>query len=380
MSTLPDDTARQRLADVEQELRDVAEELALFLVYDRPERSGERPGLARTYFLERCLSDAEIARTVDAFRAVGAYVELFAGPQPLLEALAQGRVQAIERRFKVVYNGLQNFASSDGFAPGRKALLPAVSDAYGIVCSNSNAYGCAIGRHKYHYLTILRALGLRTPRAWHYRPGGGWAANAPPRGTKVIAKSTYESWSVGVTDESVFVVDGSCDERVAAIAAEIGQPVTVQEFVEGPEVNVPVLAIPERVVTPPVRAVLSKAPGDAGAVVTIGDNLCAAALTYERYDGPPELLASIRDAAAAAFELLELEAFARVDFRVDAGGSSWIIDIGVEPGLAPSGSASRSFAALGLDHPRFLRTVVAAAFASRGQLPNSRARSRPTAA
>ena len=55
---------------------------------------------------------------------------------------------------------------------------------------------------------------------------------------KVIAKSTYENWSVGVTDASIFHVDDSCDARVATIAEAIGQPVTVQQFISGTEVGV----------------------------------------------------------------------------------------------------------------------------------------------
>jgi hypothetical protein len=192
-----DEAAAKRLATVEQALVDMAGELALFLVYDRPERVGERPGLTRTFFAQRCASDAELARTIDAFRSVGAYVELLAGERPLLEGLATGRLQSIARDVRVIYNGLQNFASRDGFSPGRKALLPAVADAYGLVCTNSNAYACALGRHKFHYLSLLRALGVRTPRVWHYRPSIGWVAGRrPPRETKVIAKSTFESSSL----------------------------------------------------------------------------------------------------------------------------------------------------------------------------------------
>jgi D-alanine-D-alanine ligase len=376
-----DEAAAQRLAKVEQALADMAQELALFLVYDRPERLGERPGLTRTFFAQRCASDAELATTIDAFRSVGAYVELFAGERPLLEGLASGRLQSIGRDVKVIYNGLQNFASRDGFSPGRKALLPAVADAYELVCTNSHAYACALGRHKFHYLSILRTLGIRTPRVWHYRPSIGWVAGRrPPRGMKVIAKSTFESWSVGVTEESIFAVDETSDDRIAMIAAAIGQPVTVQEFISGPEVNVPVFRCPEHVVTPPVRAVLAKAPGDPDAVVTITDNLRDAALTYERYDAPPAVIASIRAAALEAFKLLELDAFARIDFRVDAAGDVWLIDVGVEPGLAPAGSASRSLAELGFGHPQFLRAVIGATLAARGRLASSRARSRPPAA
>jgi D-alanine-D-alanine ligase len=366
---LDDDLVRERLLTLDRRLVERAPDLALFLVYDRPERVAERPGLARAFFAQRCVSDAQLEQTIDAFRSVGAYVELFAGERPLLEALASGRLQAIDRSRRVVYNGIEGGIAFDGFQPGRKALIPAVADSYGLVCSNSNAYACALGRHKFHYFTVLRALGVSTPRVWHYRRSGGWAGRkAPVRDAKVIAKSTYESWSVGVTDDSIFTTDASCEERVAAIADAIGQPVTVQEFVSGPEICVPVFADPEHVVTPPVEAVLAKAPGDANAVMTIDDNLLNEGVTYRRFHHDAEVEQRMLTAAVAAFEILELEGFARIDFRVDDTGTPWVIDVGVSPGLSMGSSAFSSVAELGLEHATFLRAVVAATLASRGLL------------
>jgi D-alanine-D-alanine ligase len=350
-------------------------------VFDRPERVEERPGLARTYFAQRCVSDAQLEQMIAAFRSIGAYVELFHGEQPLLRALADGRLQRMSRPIKLIYNGIEGGIGDDGFEPGRKALIPAVSDSYGVLCANSNAYGCALGRHKFHYFTVLRALGVRAPRAWHYRPSAGWAGGLSPEdGLKVIVKSTFESWSVGVTDGSVFVVDDACEDHVSTIAREIGQSVTVQEFVPGPEICVPIFACPDRVVTPPIEAVLTKAPGDPGAVTTVDDNLQDEGIIRRRYTHPPDVVQRLRESTAAAFDVLELGAFARMDFRVDADGDGWLTDVGVSPGLGQGNSAFSSLAELGFDYASFIRIVVAATLGSRGLLPNSHARIQSPAA
>jgi D-alanine-D-alanine ligase len=363
-------TVEERLVALERALVERARDLALFLVYDRPGRASERPGLDRTFFAQRCVSDEQLTQTIEAFRDVGAYVELFEGERPLLEALAEGRLQQLPRDIKLVYNGIEGGIAFDGFAPGRKALIPSVADSYGILCANSNAYACALGRHKFHYFTVLRALGLRTPRVWHRRLHGGWAGDAvPPAGTKVIAKSTFESWSVGVTEDSIFVVDETLEERVGRIADAIGQAVTVQEFVSGTEVCVPVLACPELLVTPPVEAVLAKAPGDTDAVMTIEDNLQYLGVTYRPFDAALPVLEELAAMSVAAFTSLELEAFARIDFRVDESGRPWVIDIGVSPGLSRGSSSFHSLGLVGFDHASFLRVVVAATLAAHSELP-----------
>jgi D-alanine-D-alanine ligase len=359
----------RRLGGLEHELTERAHELALYLAFDRPQRVEDRPGLARTYFAQRCASDAQLSQIITAFREVGAYVELFEGELPFFAALAGGRLQAMVQPLKVVYNEIEGGITRDGFQPGRKALIPAVADAYGITCSNSNAYACALGRHKFHYSTLLRELGVRTPQTWHYRPSRGWAGDQQPTpGLKVIAKSTYENWSVGVTDASIFLVDDSCDERVNTIAYEIGQPVTVQEFISGPEVGVTVFSCPDLNIPPPMETILTKAPGDHDAVMTVYDNLEEKGIVLERYDGPPSVIEELFENAARAFDVLELGAFARFDFRVDAEDRTWLTDVGVSPGISEKDAAFLSLAELGFEHPRFLRAVVAATLASHGQL------------
>lgn len=368
-SSTTDSALSQELSDVERRLIDRAPELALFLAYDRPQRAAERPALERAFFAQRCISDAQIAQTIDAFRSVGTYVELFEGEFPLMEALATGRLQGINRELKVIYNGIEGGITPGGFEPGRKALVPTVADAYGVICTNSNAYACALGRHKFHYFTVLRALGVHAPQVWHYRHPDGWAqGHAPAAGTKVIVKSTYESWAVGVTETSVFEIDGEAEQKVAAISEEIGQPVTVQEFVSGTEVCVPVLGLPDPVVTPPVEIILARAPGDADSFMTIDDNLTQGEIGYRRFDRGPDVERQLIDSAIAAFEVLELGAFARIDFRVDSEDRAWAIDVGVAPGTARHSSATYSLAQLGFEHDAFLRVVVATTLATRGAL------------
>jgi D-alanine-D-alanine ligase len=360
-----------RLRSLERELAERGADLALFLVYDRPQRVTERPGLARTFFAQRCVSDKQLDQMIGAFRSIGAYVEVFEGEGPFLAALAEGRLQRIERSLQVAYNGIGWGIAVDGFQPGRKALIPAVADSYGLLCANSDAFSCAFVRHKFHSFIVLRSLGVQTAPVWHYRVKKGWLVGRPPSGKKVIAKSTYEAWSVGVTQDSVFVVDNTTDDRVGEIADAIGQPVTVQEFVPGQEVCVPVLSCPEKIVLPPVEQVLERAPDDETAFVTIHDNLLPGAVTFRRFEGSENVYSRLNESALLVFDIFQLRGFGRVDFRIDRNGCPWVTDVAVSPGLNTGGSAFRSFAELGFDHPSFLRLVVAASLAERGFLEPS---------
>ena len=340
-------------------LEAIGTELAIFLVYDRPNRSNERKGLTRSYFRERCISNENLRQMIDSFRLIGAYVELFNGEHEFINALSSGKINSIRQKFKVAYNGIEGSIAHDGFMAGRKALIPALSDAYDIFCANSSPYACALGRHKFHYLTILSKLNLPVPSTWHYHLDWGWAGgNMPPSGIKIIVKSTYESWSVGVTEESVFYVNGKTTERVKAIAESIGQSVTVQEFIDGSEICIPVFTSPNPLATPPVKTILLKDPDNPKAFMTIDDNLKPDSINYQIFD-ESSLSRKVQNLATRAFMGLELNGLARIDLRIDEQDNPFIFDVGVSPSLSEDESSFTSFSALNLNHKQFLHAVIA---------------------
>lgn len=356
-----------RLRELERALTQRAPDLAMFFVYDRPERVGERPGLARTYFAQRCVSDSQLTLMLRAFRSEGAYVELFHGERPFIGALAAGRLQRLPQTLKVAYNGIGWGIAADGFKPGRKALVPLLADAYELICANSAPYPCVLTLNKFDSFLVLQALGVKTPRTWHFRPGSGWIGGPPHEGARVIAKSTYEAWSVGVTDDSVFFWDGTGDERVAAVAERIAQPVTVQQFIPGVEVYVPVLSCPERIVTPPIEVVMAKSPHDPDAIMTADDNLHHGS-EYRPFSCSPELLSRLDQSARRIFDIFGLEGLARIDFRIDDDEVPWVFDVAIEPAVESESSAYLSMAEYGFSHSEFLRTVIAASLATQGLL------------
>lgn len=355
----------ERLRSVEILVSELGPGVAVFFVHDDPSMVDLRPGLAKLFFAERIASETQLNAMVSALRDADIYVELFRGDRRFIDALASGRVSAIERPYKLVYNGLGGGTGPDGFALGRKALVPALADAFGLELANSNAYATALARHKFHYFTLLGALGLPVPKTWLYRLHGGWLLDRRPEsGTTVIVKSAYESFSVGVTEASVFDLTSQTEHRVQEAAEAIGQDVCVQRFVPGDEVCVPVMSIPDRVALQPVRAVMAKAPNDPRAVQTVEDTLAIGSISFEPYGLPLGREGTLEELATRSCDILELGSFARIDFRVDSGGKPWLMDVGVSPGLGPGSSAFASIGSAGFSHPQFLRLVIGAGLAS----------------
>ncbi len=357
---------RSAVARLETAISEIGDELAVYLVFERPSQVLARPGLAKTYFAERCATDEQLAEMVTAFREIGAYVEIFEGERPFLNALTSGRLAKVGRRNEIVYSGIGFGITTGGFEPGRMAMLPAVADSYGLACANSDAYTCALVKHSFHSFVLLRALGVQAPPVWHFSIAGGWMGEPPPIDTKVIVKSTYEAWSVGVTGESVFRVDDTVDRRVAAIADSIGQAVTLQRFVAGREVCVPVIATPQIRVLSPIEQILTKAPREPESILTIFDNLEDNGFSYVTFDGPEHVASQMRATTAEVFRIFQQRALGRMDFRIDDLGRPWLTDVAIMPALDRHSSMFEAFKALGLDHGQFLRAALATSLACQG--------------
>jgi hypothetical protein len=85
-------------------LVDRGQEVAVYLVFDRPALERERPGLSRTHYARRCMSEAALESVIEVYRELGAYVELFEGERPFAAALASGRLQGLRRPLQIAYN------------------------------------------------------------------------------------------------------------------------------------------------------------------------------------------------------------------------------------------------------------------------------------
>jgi D-alanine-D-alanine ligase len=343
-------------AAIEANSRDIA----VLLVFDRPWRETERPGLARTHFGDRCVSDEALEVIISVFRDAGLYVELFEGERPFIEALTSGYLRSLERSITIAYNGIGWGIGANAFMAGRKALVPLLADAFGGVPFNADGYACALTVNKFHSFLVFRGLGIAVPDTWQYDERLGWIGPQPPAGTRVIAKSTYEASSVGVSHDSVFVIEEGSDEKLRDLARSIGQPITVQRFIIGPEVCVPVMSKRKLVVAPPMKALVSGHTESEGLnIMTLEDVLRPDGFTHQRFEADERLIRTLTETSHRLFELLDLRGLARFDYRIDERGVPWLFDVAIEPGIGASSSAFRGFRELGFDHPSFLRAVLA---------------------
>lgn len=319
---------QRRLQRILEKTLSLAGETAVVLVANVAGQTLITRDLPETSHSAQFYKAAELDDIITRLRQWGFFVRLFDDETPFFEAVLKGEIQRLRHRHKLVYN-----MAECGTGPGRKALIPSFCNYYGLPYCNSNPHANTLARHKFHGHCLARQFGLQTPNTWMFDSRFGWIMDSRPTpGTKVIAKPTHECACVGVQADSVFLVDGTLDERISELEAHLGQPVTVQEFIAGYEVGVPILEVPEPFAPAVVGYSIDGNKQFGEKFRTYQDENFSERFGHYLFDVfSLEHEVALKTQALAAFQILGLRGLARMDFRVNDEGEGYITDMNESP-------------------------------------------------
>jgi D-alanine-D-alanine ligase len=79
------------------------------------------------------------------------------------------------------------------------------------------------------------------------------------------------------------------------------------------------------------------------------------------------LLANLKKLAIECWKLFYLRGYARVDFRVDAGGQPWVLEVNTNPCLSPDAGFAAALAQAGISYDTGIERILATAGKSEPQ-------------
>ncbi len=244
-----------------------------------------------------------------------------------------------------VFNLVESLGGSDWMAFAATSLLDVLEVPY----TGNPTAALLLTNHKLLAKQWLRQAGLPTPE-WlatqpRRRDEGPGAASQPFRPGPFIIKAVCEHASVGIGDGSVIGCEDEATLRgaVEEAAVRLHRRVFAERYVEGREFNLSVLAGPAGPqVLPPAEIDFSAFPADKPRIVGYqakwADDSFEFLHTPRRFDYPESdgpLLADLCRLARECWALFGLRGYARVDFRVDAAGRPWVLEINTNPCLSP---------------------------------------------
>jgi D-alanine-D-alanine ligase len=181
----------------------------------------------------------------------------------------------------------------------------------------------------------------------------------------LIVKSLNEDGSYGFSQASVVDTDAKLAERVDFIHARIGTPAIAEQYIEGRELYVGVIGN-ERLRVLPVWELRfgNLAQGD----WPIATERAKHNPDYQERRGilhgpakdlAPELLTHIQRIAKRIYRTLELDGYARIDFRLSAQGIPYFLEANPNPEIAESQEFAAAAKLDGIKYPDLLHRILA---------------------
>jgi len=301
-------------------------------------------------------------------QSVGEALFLLGHEVRLLPYEGAARTEAALRELapRAVFNLSEGIGGAGGSGGAGAWEAAALLERLGLPFTGSCAAAMRLADDKREAKKRLAASGLPSPA--FFAPGSG----------AVIVKSATEHASLGL-DAGCVLQNPDAKAVTAALAEKrerFGGEWIAERYVDGREFNVSVIAsrgpdgAPE--VLPPAEIVFDPGFGDAPRIVGYAakwhDDSPESRMTVRSFEFPDAdrpLLDRLADLAGRAFTAFGLSGYARVDFRVDASGEPFIIDVNANPCLSPDAGFAAALAKAGMTYAQGVDRILQAALAKR---------------
>jgi D-alanine-D-alanine ligase len=318
--------------------------------------------------MERDVSIASASQVVGALRSRGHQVIAYDSGRGRLTASDEQRLFAgkIDRRppEKSAVTSLPTVVSAPDLADvdlvflamhggsGEDGTVQALLDLAGIPYTGSGKLGSALGWDKDVAKRLFLAAGVPTPD-WLMAPVSA-SAVAQRLGFPLIVKPNGQGSTVGLT----LVRTPPELDAALELAGGFDSSVMLERYIDGREITV---------------GILDDEPLAVGEIIPSTGPIFDYAAKYQAggaeeifpADITAEQTARAQDLALRVHRALKLQSYSRVDFRMDADGGLWCLEVNTLPGLTAASLLPRAAAAVGIDFPELCERICRGALARR---------------
>src|SRR5690606_37326292 len=239
---------------------------------------------------------------------------------------------------------------------GEDGTVQAVLDLAGIVYTGSGRIGSALGMDKDVSKRLFLAASVPTPD-WLMAPASTEAV-AERLGFPVIVKPNGQGSTVGLS-----LVERPEDLQSAIEeATRYDDAVMIERYIAGRELTVGILDDEALAVGEIIPRIGTGQIFDYASKYQVGgaDEIFPADVT-------PETARRAQELGLAAHRALKLDCYSRADFRMDADGGLWCLEMNTLPGLTSGSLLPRSAAAVGISFDELCERICLSALRKRGE-------------
>ncbi len=320
-----------------------------------PERSNRIALVYDAAAAEGDVASRDVFDQLDAVEAVLAGVE---EGRRFGVSLDLGRLKGELEAFQP--DGVVNLVESVSGVDRLQVLVPLLLEEMGIPFTGCGSEAMLLANDKIGCKRFLAAHGLPVPAALGEETGEkkNW-----------LVKAVSAHASLHLDDASV-LRDATREEAAAKIRAEErahGIAFFAEEFIEGREFNISLLGNQDggATVFPPAEIDFSALPSGREQIVGYAakwaEDSAEYAGTVRHFDFPESdaaLLGKLASLSEKTWRVMNLSGYARVDYRVDADGQPYILEVNVNPCLTPGAGFPAAAERAGLSYADLIRAIL----------------------
>jgi len=179
-----------------------------------------------------------------------------------------------------------------------------------------------------------------------------------------IVKPIHEDASIGIMNSSVVYDMESLQKQIAYILKTFDEPALVEEYIEGRELNVAIIGNKQPMLLPISEIDFSKLPSGYPKIVTYNAKWVEGTPEYDGTVGTcpaqldPAVEQRVREIALRSYQLMEIRDYARVDIRLDASNSPFVLEVNPNPDISCDAGFARSARTAGLTFDDMIVRIV----------------------
>jgi D-alanine-D-alanine ligase len=259
----------------------------------------------------------------------------------------------------IVFNLLEEFHRNMLFDQNVVSLLELLRVPY----TGCNPRGLILARSKSTGKKLLAYHRIPVPD-FLVIPRGHRTRRPKKLGFPLIVKSLMEHSSMGIAQASLVEDDERLAERVAFVHDSVGTDAIAERFIEGREIYVGVLGNDRLVALPPIELVFEKMPANAALIATAK---VKHDLAYQAKRGialraaenlEPEVLERIARLAKRIYKTLELDGYARIDFRLSKDNVPYFLDANPNPDISDGEELASAAALIGMNYGDLISRIL----------------------
>jgi D-alanine-D-alanine ligase len=211
---------------------------------------------------------------------------------------------------------------------------------------------------------LLAAQGIPTARHTMYKAAEIINLDDLHLSFPMIVKPSREDASIGIDNSSVVRTLEALRQRVSFILKTYNQPALVEEYIEGRELNVSIIGNEQPLILPISEIDFSKLPSDFPKIVTYNAKWVEGTAEFVGTVGtcpaklPVEIEQRVRAIALQAYKVMEIRDYARVDIRLDAANTPYVLEVNPNPDISRDAGFARSARTAGLTWEDMLEKII----------------------